>query len=319
MEFQQLDLDSAQSGDIEYKIPGDTTDPIVLSMAPPSNLWHLGPKWDDVWAVEDGFGIRVAILDTGITPHPDLPELLVNKSYISGQSPADRHGHGTHCAGTAVGRNGIGVAPGAGLMNYKVLSDSGSGGSGGIAQAVRDAADDGAHVISMSLGSGSSDSATNNAISYAVAKGCMVVVAAGNSGYNGRNTVGWPGAWKDSITTGAYQSNGKIASFSSGGPSLKWALPGQNIISCGLRNNYVSMSGTSMATPFGAGICALIMGRLLRRGYAISNAIDTTMEILKRYIVDAGSPGFDNSFGHGIFNVDKFADDLIDDRLFLGA
>lgn len=290
---------------IEYFVPPDDYGYFALDTDRPS-LWHIGPVWNDYWKIATGKGIKVAILDTGIVDHRDLPKPIVAKSYISGQSVADGHGHGTHCAGTAVGRNGIGYAPGADLMVYKVLSNQGSGGSGGIARAVRDAVSDGADIISMSLGGGGPDNETNNNISYAVSQGVIVCVAAGNSGYNGRNTVDWPGAHKDSLTTAAFQSNGQISSFSSGGPSVKWALPGSNIISCGLRNNYAGMSGTSMATPGGAGRMACWLEVLYREGYSRLKSMEAIMKVVVAASKDMGTPGFDHRFGHGEPMMDKF-------------
>ncbi len=196
-------------------------------------------------------------------------------------------------------------------MVYKVLSNGGSGGSGGIARAVRDAVDDGADIVSMSLGGGGPDKETNDNISYAVSKGVWVFVAAGNSGYNGSNTIGWPGRWKDSTCIASIQSNGMISTFSSGGPEIECSSPGQNIISCGLNNDYVGKSGTSMATPDAAGKGALMKQALLQEGYSTMAAMEYIIELIKKYTEDAGAPGFDPRHGHGILSIDKALNDIL--------
>lgn len=286
---------------MEYHIPPDTVVHDEVFAAAPSNLWHL-PKeiWDKIWAKVEGEGVTVAVLDTGYTPHPDLPTPGIAKSFIPGQSVDDGNGHGTHCCGIAVGRNDVGVARKAKLNVYKVLSNSGSGGSDGIARAVREATDDGADVISMSLGSNSPDRATNDAIDYAVSKGVVVVVAAGNAGYNGADTIGWPGKHLNSICTGSYNKAGQISVYSSGGRRLDWACPGEQIISCNTRGGYVAMSGTSMATPFGAGLLALVISLMRREGQAAFTGSDAVRAFFEKFCEDKGEPGRDVRFGWGI-------------------
>jgi len=284
-----------------YTVPPDLVlEPDVYAAAP-SNLWHL-PKdiWSSIWAKVSGRTIKIAILDTGMNSHEDLPDPVSAKSFISGQSWRDGNGHGTHCAGTALGRNGIGVAPGAELIVGKVLSNGGSGSSSGIAAGIRWAVDEGADVISMSLGGGSSYGPTNSAIDYAWTKGCIVNAAAGNSGYNGRNTIGWPSKYKSCICNGATRSDGSIANFSSGGRELDWATPGQAIISASYRGGYATMSGTSMATPFGSGLLALIVELMRREGQAEWTAKESFNAFIAKFTEDRGTPGHDVRFGHGV-------------------
>jgi subtilisin family serine protease len=133
-------------------------------------VWHLTRSlWDVIWGKGwTGLGERMAILDTGCNPHVLLPRPIAERSFVPGQRPTDNvSGHGTHCAGTALGRGGIGVAPEAELINVKVLSDQGSGSSTGIAQGIRWAVDEGATIISMSLGSSSPHRPTQEAMQYA--------------------------------------------------------------------------------------------------------------------------------------------------------
>lgn len=271
----------------------------IVAMAP--QLWHKpNDIWSRIWEYTTGRGIKVAVLDTGYTKHVDGPEPLATESFV-GQPITDRNGHGTHCIGSVLGRNGIGCAPEADIFVGKVLSDGGSGSSSGIAAGIKWAREQGAHIISMSLGGPSSYTPTNQQIDLCWAAGCWVTAAAGNDGYSGRNTIGWPAKYDGCLCTGAYGSDMRITNFSSGGEQLDWAAPGANIISF---NNtgagYRSMSGTSMATPEGAGILALIYEIMLREGMPIWTSPNQAREFFKTNMTDMGAPGFDVRFGHGI-------------------
>jgi subtilisin family serine protease len=230
-----------------------------------------------------GAGIVVAIVDTGIDyTHPDLggclgPTCKVIAGYDfvnSDADPKDDHGHGTHCAGI-VAANGTlrGVAPDAKLMAAKVLDSGGSGSWSNIISGIEwatnpdgnPATDDGADVISMSLGgSGTPDDPVAQAVDNAVTAGVVVAVAAGNSGPN-YETVQSPGVARKALTVGATDNSDQLASFSSRGPVPgTWQMkpevtaPGVSIYSTYLNGGYVSMSGTSMATPHVAGAAALL-------------------------------------------------------------
>ena len=258
-------------------------------------------RWDRLWQETTGKGVTVAVLDTGMSAHPDLPTPVETRSFISGQSIADGNGHGTHCSGTAVGRNGIGVAPDADLIIGKVLSNGGSGGSDGIAQGIRWAAEKGADVISLSLGGGGAYEPTRQAIKAALDMGCVVVAAAGNAGYNGRDTIGYPGKFLESICIGAISESGRIANFSSGGRRIDIATPGQNIISCSHRGGgYTSMSGTSMSTPFAAGLCALIVEQQRKEGAAVLSGVEAWRKFWEQWSEDRGDPGHDVRYGYGV-------------------
>lgn len=311
------EVDRTMPNEPIYGIPPDTIVDDTVFTAAPANLWHLQRAiWDQIWAKVDGKGITVAVLDTGCSPHPDLPTPVASKSFIGGQTIADGNGHGTHCCGTVLGRNGIGVAPGASLIVGKVLSNAGSGSSSGIAAGIRWAVDQGADVISMSLGGGGSDSGTNQALDYAVSKGVIANTAAGNAGYNGANTIGWPGKYTPgTLCNAAYQSNGNIAGFSSGGAQVDWATPGQDIISCSTSGGYRSMSGTSMATPFGSGLLALILHLMRREGYPQFAGMAAVREFLKQWTEDKGAVGKDPRFGWGIPRAFDIVKDLANDQL----
>jgi subtilisin family serine protease len=301
---------------MDYFLPPDLiVSDDFFAMSP--RLWHWPSELaDKVGSIANGRGIKIAIGDTGYTKHVSGPEPIAQRSFINGQSVFDGNGHGTHCAGTALGRNGIGVAPGADLIVFKCLSNQGSGSSSAIAAGIRWAADQDADVISLSLGGGGSDVETNRAIDYAWSKGCIVNAAAGNAGYNGANTIGWPARYENCLCTGAYKADGRIANFSSGGSQIDWACPGEQIISFSTNGSGLrTMSGTSMATPFGSGLLACMLEVFYREGATRLKAASMVREIFKSNLKDAGAPGFDPRFGWGIPVADHLLQSLIREDL----
>ena len=125
--------------------------------------WHMEPQsvWAQIWEMTDGSGEYVFVNDTGTSPdHPDIPTPKHISSVVPGEpSGIDRQGHGTHCSGTAVGQNGIGVAPGADYGAVQCLSSAGRGLSTWTAASIHRALDEGATVISLSIGGGGPDEA----------------------------------------------------------------------------------------------------------------------------------------------------------------
>lgn len=239
-----------------------------------TNQWAL-PKIQapEAWDLTKGSStIRIAILDTGIDQdHEDLKaKIVANKNFTTSRTVDDRYGHGTHCAGiaAAITDNGKGVA-GVGfntsLMNGKVLGDNGSGQYSWIANGIIWAADNGAHVISMSLGGSSGSTTLQDAVAYAYNKGAVLVAAAGN---DNTSSPSYPAYYEQCIAVAATDQNDAKASFSNYGSWVDIAAPGVSIYSTlpnhpnriGTRN-YGSLSGTSMATPHVAGVAALIKVR----------------------------------------------------------
>ncbi|MGZ0150667.1 S8 family serine peptidase [Kribbella sp. WER1] len=234
----------------------------------------------------DGHGVKVAVLDTGYDAgHPDLAKQVVaSESFVPDQAVQDGHGHGTHTAsivaglGTASDGKRKGVAPGAELLIGKVLDNGGSGTDSEAIAGMEWAVQQGAKVISMSLGglpSDGTDPMSEAVDRLARSSGALFVIAAGNSG--AEQTVGSPGAASEALTVGAVDQNDKLANFSSRGPRLgdgalkpEVTAPGVEIAAARaagteqghvLGQYYTAMSGTSMATPHVAGAAAILAER----------------------------------------------------------
>jgi bacillopeptidase F len=292
-----------------------------------------------------GEGITVGIIDTGVAfEHPALSSKYrgtgtdgaVDHNYnwfdaVNGRKVAyDDNKHGTHVAGTVLGsttetdgtQRFTGAAPGAKWIASKILSGSGSGtlegGPKGLEWmlAPRDAngqnpdpkkAPD---IVSNSWGTNSGKMDTFRNITAAFnAAGIVPVFAAGNAGPR-PGTVGAPGSYPDVISVGATDSNDKIASFSSRGPSpMKGtdgsdrkpdvSAPGKDITSSIPGGGYASFSGTSMATPLTSGVIAL----LLSKHKDLTN--EEVTKVLQQSALDLGTAGYDYDYGYGRIDAGK--------------
>ncbi len=258
----------------------------------------------DVWRLTQGEGAKVAVLDTGIdSDHADLKEAIADAKDFTGDGIEDVNGHGTHCAGIVAARlNGVGfvgVAPKADLLIGKVLGNDGRGAYSWIVEGIYWAVDCGADIISMSLGGGGSDNALYQAIQYALHEGKYVFCAAGNDGSLYQNSIGYPGRYGGVITVASHDSNGNPSGFSSTGGEVDVMAPGSRIWSTFANGSYAELSGTSMATPFVAGLAALISAK-----HATSAINDTPLEnnedMRNHLLWMATHPGFhDNQSGYG--------------------
>ena len=260
--------------------PADGLDS-VEALSPSYIPWNIKMvKAHRAWARGyDGYRVKVAVLDTGIDyNHKDLC-VYGGVDFSGSESYMDYNGHGTHCAGIIAAREHrkriVGVAPRAKLYAVKVLDDKGYGNTSDIIAGMEWCVNNGIQVASMSLGGAHAPSvAYRNAISRCQLNGVLVVAAAGNSANSDFPSVCAPAnsaqakTWSTSpIAVGAVDRRKQIAYFSSGGQKcLPWnpvgcVAPGVNVKSTYLDNEYVEMSGTSMACPHVAGLAALLCQR----------------------------------------------------------
>ncbi|WP_067959434.1 S8 family serine peptidase [Nitrosopumilus sp. Nsub] len=163
----------------------------------------------------DGYGIKVAVIDTGVDfNHPDLlgwgpdGKVIGGHNFIqTNQLPMDKNGHGTKVAGIiAADGNTLGVAPKAKILAYKVSEDGEGVSSELISGAIERAIEDDADIINISLGVNRTNSKIDSAVNYALEKGVFVVTAAGNDGPE-LKTIGSPGRNFESLTVGATYNN----------------------------------------------------------------------------------------------------------------
>jgi thermitase len=238
-------------------------------------VWKTSdPRWDDQWGLAKiktaaGWGLEtgdasvtIAILDTGVDlDHPDLvSKIVAGHDVIDGDDePDDVSMHGTHCAGIAAAsaNNGEGIAgvcPNCSIMPVRVLGEDG-GSASDVAAGTIWAVDHGAKVISLSLGGLFESYTQNEAIDYAWSKGVIVVAAAGNYGVS---DVHYPAYHSKCIAVGATEADDARADYSNYGEWVDVAAPGSFIMSTVPGGGYTEMSGTSMATPFVAGLAGLV-------------------------------------------------------------
>ena len=247
---------------------------------------YYGSQWalekvdaPEAWRLSTGQNVLIAVVDTGADlEHPDLVGKLrtdIDYDFVNDDSvAADDHGHGTHVSGIAAAAtdNGLGVSGmgwEANILPLKVLDENGDGWATDIVAAIRHAADNGADVINMSLGppeTAPCPSYLQEAVSYAYAKGVLLVAAAGNSG---AHVEIFPANCEHVLGVAATTSSDSRASYSSYGDHVSVAAPGSRIYSTGwtgdggtdCTSGYCHKSGTSMATPHVAGLAALVYSR----------------------------------------------------------
>ncbi len=298
-------------------------DYIYHALTTPDDTYYSGYQWnmpyinaESAWDVTTGSsGVTIAIVDTGVdTGHPDLSSKIVSGyDFVNGDSdPSDDNGHGTHVAGiaAAVTNNGEGVAGvswGAKIMPVKVLDSSGSGALSDVANGITWAADHGAQIVNMSLGSTAAASTLEDAINYAYGKGALLVAAAGND-YESGNPTAYPAAYDHVLAVGAIGDSDEHAHYSNTGSYVDVVAPGGNasdsydtnpnhwILSTYWRGSgysYVQVVGTSQAAPHVAGLAALI----LSVDGSLTN--DEVEQVIENTAVDLGSSGRDDTFGYG--------------------
>lgn len=301
----------------KLKINLDTSVPMI-------NVPQVWEMYDGLGRHVKGYGIKIALLDTGIDyNHPDLAHAyaggydLINND----NDPMDDHGHGTHCAGIIAGNgnssNGTykGIAPNASLYVYKILNSAGESNFSIFSRGLEAALDpngdndtsDHVHIVSMSFGTnepGLTDDPVSRLVDSVVDMGVVAVVAAGNLGTRGITS---PGCSLKAITVGSVDKNKNIAPSSSRGPARSSdnssfikpdvVAPGVGIVSTKKDGGYVEMSGTSMAAPHVAGAAALLLQ--LHPDWSPS----TVKMWLENTAEDLGLEGKDNTYGSGLINV----------------
>jgi type VII secretion-associated serine protease mycosin len=280
---------------------------LVLASAGPARAdatrdrqWYLEAlKVAEAQRITKGAGVIVAVLDTGVEAgHPDLKGAVlpgINTVREGAKGNADTEGHGTAMAGiiAARGRSGerglIGIAPAAKILPIRPADDPIFAADG-----LRYAAANGAKVINMSFGIGSSDR-LREAVQVALDADLVLVASAGNTGDTGDNVdnVDYPGGYPQVLTVGAIDRDGRVAKFSQHGPQVDIVAPGTGMYTAGLGDTYREGFGTSNAAAVVSGAAALIRAR-----YPELTAAQV-VERLTSTARDRGDPGRDDYYGHG--------------------
>ena len=284
---------------------------------------------NEAWNISTGnSSSTIAILDTGVSAHSEFTGRLIGGyNFISNNTNAsDDQGHGTSCAGIAAARgnnsSGIaGVCWDCLIMPVKVLDSGGYGDDTGISNGIQWAADNGADVISMSLGGGGYVSYTETVINYATEIGSIVIAASGN---DNSGSLSYPSGYENCISVGALSPCNERKSTSSCdgenfwgsnyGSGLDFLAPGVRIHTTTMSGGYTStFNGTSSACPHAAGIAGLI-----RSESNNISAYDVRL-LMQQSSDDLGGVGYDVQTGYGrvnaynslfnlLYNPDAFVD-----------
>lgn len=240
-----------------------------------------------------GNGVKVAVLDTGVTDHEVFKNTRVTHYDLvnDGQTP---NGHGTAMASLIAGTdaNDGGVAPGSELLDIRVADVNGESNTALVAQGIMQAVDDGAEVINISLGTSGDSAMLRKAIEYAQAHGVVVVAAAGNEQ---QTTLSYPAGYEGVISVGAVDANHEQAYFSNSGENLFISAPGVGIVSAYSDNRMVVSNGTSQATAITSGT----VSTMLSWGYTPQNVA----QALASSALSTGAPK--SQVGAGVVQLPK--------------
>ena len=246
--------------------------------------WYLDAMGaEEIWQLSTGKGVTVAVIDSGVDKqNPDLRgQVLEGKDFAASVQPGDEFtdydGHGTGMAGIIAGtgeRDGgngaFGLAPGAKILPVRVPGLEGGNASRVqgeenfnrvVPPAIRYAADAGAKVINISLGTGAGSQQLTDAVKYALDKGSLVFAAVGNSGDKG-NPLEFPGATPGVVGVGAIDKKLTRVSNSQHGDQVDIVAPGKDIVhACGGGTGMCNSTGTSDATALASSAAALLWSK----------------------------------------------------------
>jgi type VII secretion-associated serine protease mycosin len=282
---------------------------VALPASPAQADWVRDKQWyleylkiAQAHTLSKGTGVTVAVVDSGVNPHPDLRRNLLDGTDVSpgkaNNGQIDSEGHGTAMAGiiAAPGRAAsdglLGIAPAAKILPVKTAN----AGSTLIGAGIEWAAQHGAKVINVSAAPGPS-LALKNGISAAATNDAVVVAGSGNK--PDFVQFGFPAAMPGVLAVGATDRSGKHASFSvTGSPTLICA-PGVDIETARLKGSYAVASGTSESTAIVSGAAALVRAKFPQL---------SAQEVIHRLTAtatDIGKPGRDDECGFGVLNIVK--------------
>lgn len=257
-------------------------------------------------AVSRGAGSIVAIIDTGVAPHPLIAPRLVagGMDFVAGGNGVgeagdgldndgdgfvdEMVGHGTFIAGLV-----LRVAPDAGILPIRVMNDEGISSTFLLTSGVYHAIDHGADVLNISMGSTESSIVLSQAIDAGSAAGAMIVASVGNEG--NQTPIRFPAGYAGVVAVAATADDDVRADFSNFGAHVALCAPGVLLASTDVGDSFVAASGTSFSAPLAAGTLALL--RQADPGAATGALIAAMLETTDA--IAASNPGFDGLLGTG--------------------
>lgn len=252
-----------------------------------------------------GQNIIVGVVDTGVDrSHESLRDRVLPGADFSqgttnstGNGWTDVDGHGTGMASLIVGRGRVrGIAPGARILPVKVKQDSSKGGAAQVATGINWAIDNGARVISVSLGSAVNDPRLIAAVNNAKGHDVVIVASVGNAP---ESSVQYPARYPGVLAVASIDRTGNHASTSVVGAEVTVCAPGERLSVAGSNGGYVLASGTSGATAITAGVVALI------RSLAPNLKANDVVALMASTALDRGAPGRDPLYGYGIIDASR--------------
>ncbi|MGJ8674245.1 S8 family peptidase [Rubritalea sp.] len=245
-----------------------------------------------------GEGVLVAVIDSGVNNHLSLQEGLSQIALTELTDESSQLGHGTAVASIIAGKHPLtpGVAPAADILSIRVTDEFGSSDSFTLAQGILQAADAGAQIINISMGSEGNSSVVADAVRYAQELGAVIVASSGNEGLS---QAAYPAAYDGVISVGAIEGSGEHVDFSNSSTNLQLTAPGYQVNAAWGEDLLTSFSGTSASAPFVSGAIAATLSN--NPGYTTQQATD----LLLSYSNEAGVEGSDPYYGLGTLDIGR--------------
>lgn len=299
---------------VPASLPGALTVASAADCAVTPGQQESGTPWaklrlgyERAWAITRGQGVTVAVIDSGLTTagHPQLTGMRVRAgaNVLAGANASDTidcNGHGTAVTGIiaaqpVAGVAFTGVAPEATIVPIKQSNTDEDGTVDGVTRGIRAAVAGGARIVNVSLGVLVDDPALRAAVAQAEAADVLIVAASSNRAQEG-NPTSYPAAYPTVLAVGATAVDDSVASYSTSGPYLDLAAPGDNVAVPASLGGYLTVSGTSFAAPYVTGVAALVRS---------AHPELTAAQVRDRLTSTADSPGYavpEPHYGYGIVN-----------------
>ncbi|MCW1915318.1 S8 family serine peptidase [Luteolibacter sp. GHJ8] len=248
-----------------------------------------------------GYGVKVAVLDSGIIPHPGLPSISRSVEILPfGPDPSATFFHGTAVASLIAGHSRMarGIAPAVELISIRVIDDAGKSDALSISSGLLAALDHGAEIINLSLGCPEDLPIIRDAIRMVIDAGIVVVASSGNEGLREPR---YPAAYDGVIAVGAIEAGAERMAFSNLGSSLGITAPGYGVNAAEPGGGYISFGGTSASAPIVCGAIAATMAD--GSGHRIP--APEAARIVLANADDEGAAGADTEYGSGVLNLDR--------------